>query len=58
VLSSWRPCVATTNQQAAIAIVREANPHALSVEIAERPLQPGDGQAVRAATGRGAGAVK
>jgi hypothetical protein len=39
VIALW--VVATTNRQAAIAIVREANPHALSVEIAERPLQPG-----------------
>jgi hypothetical protein len=39
VVALW--VVATTNRQAAIAIVWEANPHALSVEIAERPLQPG-----------------
>ena len=39
VIALW--VVATTNRQAAIAIVREANPHALSVEIAERPVQPG-----------------
>ena len=39
VIALW--VVATTNQQAAIAIVREAHPHALSVEISERPVQPG-----------------
>ena len=39
VITLW--IVATANRQAAIAIVREANPHALSVEISERPVQPG-----------------
>jgi hypothetical protein len=39
VITLW--VVATTNRQAAIAIVREANPHALSVEVSERPVQPG-----------------
>jgi hypothetical protein len=39
VITLW--VVATTNRQAAIAIVREANPHALSVDISERPVQPG-----------------
>ena len=39
VITLW--VVATTNRQAAIAIVREANPHALSVEISERSVQPG-----------------
>ena len=39
VITLW--VVATTNRQAAIAIVREANPHALSVEVSERPMQPG-----------------
>ena len=39
VIALW--VVATTNRQAAIAIVREANPHALSVEIAERLLHQG-----------------
>jgi len=39
VITLW--VVATANRQAAIAIVREANPHVLSVEIADRPLQPG-----------------
>ncbi len=39
VIAVW--VVATTNRQAAIAIVREANPLALKVEISERPVQPG-----------------
>jgi len=39
VITLW--VVATTNRQAAIAIVREANPHVLSVEISERAVQPG-----------------
>ena len=39
VITLW--VVATTNRRAAIAVVREANPHALSVEISERPVQPG-----------------
>jgi hypothetical protein len=39
VITLW--IVATTNRQAAIAIVREANHHALNVEISERPVQAG-----------------
>jgi hypothetical protein len=39
VITLW--VVATTNRRAAIAIVREANPHALNVEISERPVQAG-----------------
>ena len=39
VIAVW--LVATTNRQAAIAIVREANPLALKVEISKRPVQPG-----------------
>jgi hypothetical protein len=39
VITLW--VVATTDRRAAIAIVREASPHALSVEISERPVQPG-----------------
>ena len=33
--------VVATNRLASIAIVREANPQALSVEISERLVQPG-----------------
>jgi hypothetical protein len=39
VITLW--VVATTNRRAAIAIVGEATPHALNVEISERPVQPG-----------------
>jgi hypothetical protein len=39
VIAVW--VVATTNRRSAIAIVREANPFALKVEISKRPVQPG-----------------
>ena len=39
VITLW--VVATTHRREAIAVVREATPDALSVEISERPVQPG-----------------
>ena len=40
VIAVW--LVATTSRQAAIAIVREANPHALKVEISKQLVQTGN----------------
>jgi hypothetical protein len=39
--------VATTDRQAALATVRQANPFALKFEISERPVQPGTLQRLR-----------